>query len=237
MSNVRQSAHERFSCELQVPPELYARVRSAVKATPAARIRTRTRLIIALCVLASCVTAVLMIASQVVYGRQAPGFDTSTHSAAAMLGVFFLLATLAGVVTFIALRRSSQSLEAVALWLAAGLTAPLYAALTLLAPLHAHDPPPAAIQISAWGARCMLLSALIGGLALAGFTWALRRAAPSASTIRGAALGAAAGAWAGVSLFIFCPVGDVQHLTLGHVAPVLALTLVGVGAAARLLRP
>jgi hypothetical protein len=57
----------------------------------------------------------------------------------------------------------------------------------------------------------------VGLLVLAAFAGALRRAAPAASRLRGAALGAAASAWAGLTVFLFCPAGAHRHLLVGHV--------------------
>ena len=66
---------------------------------------------------------------------------------------------------------------------------------------------------------------------------ALRRSAPVASRLRGAALGAAAGAWAGLGIFIYCPATEYHHLLVGHVLPIAALTLLGLAAIPRALRP
>jgi hypothetical protein len=43
----------------------------------------------------------------------------------------------------------------------------------------------------------------------------------------GAALGAVAGAWAGLMIDLHCPVSDALHVTLGHVVPIVALAAVG----------
>ncbi len=43
----------------------------------------------------------------------------------------------------------------------------------------------------------------------------------------GAALGAAAGAWAGVMIDLHCPVSDTAHVAFAHVVPVLLLSIVG----------
>jgi hypothetical protein len=77
----------------------------------------------------------------------------------------------------------------------------------------------------------------VGLLVLISFTAALRRPAPVASRLRGAALGAAAGAWAGLSVFIFCPATEHRHLLVGHVLPIAAFTLLGLAAIPRALRP
>ena len=72
---------------------------------------------------------------------------------------------------------------------------------------------------------------------LAIFAVTLRRAVAVASGLRGAALGAAAGAWGGLAVFAFCPSGELQHLLVGHVLPVALFTLLGGIGLARALRP
>jgi hypothetical protein len=50
-------------------------------------------------------------------------------------------------------------------------------------------------------------------------------------------VGAAAGAWAGLSVFIDCSATDEQHLLVAHVLPIAAFTLLGLAAIPRALRP
>jgi hypothetical protein len=59
------------------------------------------------------------------------------------------------------------------------------------------------------------------------FTLALRHSVPVRSGLRGAAIGAAAGAWAGLSVFIFCPSDDLRHLFIAHILPIVAFTVLG----------
>jgi hypothetical protein len=66
---------------------------------------------------------------------------------------------------------------------------------------------------------------------------ALRRAVAVAIRPRGAALGAAAGAWGGLAVFVFCPSGEPQHLLIGHVLPIALFTLLGGVALTKVLRP
>ena len=68
----------------------------------------------------------------------------------------------------------------------------------------------------------------MGASVLAIFAVTLRRAVAVAVGLRGAALGAAAGAWAGLAVFAFCPSGELQHLLIGHVLPIVLLTMCGV---------
>jgi hypothetical protein len=103
--------------------------------------------------------------------------------------------------------------------------------------VHAHDPGVLPVEISPWGLRCLVIATIVGMLVLASFGAALRRAVPVASRLRGAALGAAAGAWTGLAVFIFCPSDDFQHILVGHVLPIVAFTLLGAVASPRVLRP
>jgi hypothetical protein len=118
------------------------------------------------------------------------------------------------------------------------LVAPIYAALVLVNPVHmlTDETVLSDLTISRWGLRCLVISAIVGLPVLATFTVALRRSIPTASGLRGAALGTAAGAWAGLSVFIFCPSGDLLHMLVGHVLPIAALTLVGTVSIPRILR-
>jgi hypothetical protein len=220
-----------------VPPELlYARVRRAIEATPAPTTRTHVKLVAAVAAAAIATMLVVAIASQLVYGQQAVGLRTGLQSAswhaAAAVGV---LALVLGS-TFVAVWRGRDGLgfEATSLALTAAFVPVLYAVVVLMDPARSFM---TAVEISPWGARCMVIAALVGAATLGALVAALRWAAPVATRARGAALGAAAGAWAGLAVFVFCPSSDPQHLLFGHVAPVLAFTMLGALAVARALRP
>src|SRR5262249_10531227 len=126
-----------------------------------------------------------------------------------------------------------------ALSLVALLVAPIYAAFTVMLPLETSAAAAAAAlaALSPWGLRCLAIAAAVGVLVLVAFTAALRHAAPVAVRGRGAALGAAAGAWAGLAVFVFCPATELPHLLVGHVLPIAAFTLLGLAATPRILRP
>jgi hypothetical protein len=128
-------------------------------------------------------------------------------------------------------------LGTIGLALLAILVAPLYAGLAVLQPVHAEDAAITTVTISPWGVRCALIAGIVGVAITALFVFALRRAVPVGSRVRGAAIGAAAGAWAGLAVFLFCPSGDIQHLVAGHLLPMVGLTLFGAVVAPRLLRP
>jgi hypothetical protein len=66
--------------------------------------------------------------------------------------------------------------------------------------------------------------------------WLRRRSAPAHPYLTAAAFGAAAGAGAWVFVDMWCPVGYVPHLLLGHVAPLLLLSALSALVGSRLLK-
>ena len=221
------------------PAVLYDRVRASIETTPASTIGTRTRIILALTTSLLVALLVLLIASEVVYQRQAVGLEVEAQSIPHLLFVLLALVGLTLVSTLIALTRgrSGLGLQALSLALVAALVAPVSALLVLESPVHAHDPGVVGVEISPWGLRCLVIATIVGMFVLVSFAVALRRAVPAASSLRGAAIGAAAGAWAGLTVFMFCPSGDFQHLLIGHVLPVVAFTILGGALLPRALRP
>ena len=157
-----------------------------------------------------------------------------------LLIVLLLIAGLTLSATLVAIGRGERGLGSgvVALSLVALLVTPIYAVLTLVDPLEVSQTAAASLaKLSPWGLRCLTVSAAVGLLVLLSFTAALRRSVPVASRLRGAAVGAAAGAWAGLSVFVFCPAVEYRHLLVGHVLPIAAFTLIGLAAIPRALRP
>ena len=221
---------------------LYPRIRAAVEATPAATTRTRTRIFAALAIVPLLTAAVLLIVSEMVYGQPTAGLRIDVSSVVAMLTILGLLAALALASTLFALwqGRDGLGIGSISLVSIVALVVPVYAALTVLRPLHsgaADDVALTGVAISPWGLRCLFVATLVGVPALAIFAAALRWAAAVSSSLRGAALGAAAGAWAGFAVFVFCPSGNLQHLLVGHVLPIAIFTLIGAVAVTRALRP
>jgi len=73
------------------------------------------------------------------------------------------------------------------------------------------------------GLRCFSLSIVLACVPLLGLLWLRRGSDPLHPRLTAAACGAAAGAGAWVLVDLWCPVGYVPHLLLGHVLPLLAL--------------
>jgi hypothetical protein len=225
------------------PPErLYARIQAAVTSTPAPMMRTRTRIVAALVIVPALTTMLVLIASETVYGQPAAGLHIDVTSTTEALTILALLAGLAFASMLFALRQGRAGLGIGSTWLVsiAALVVPVYVALTVLRPLHtgaADDVALTGVAISPWGLRCLFIATVVSASVLAIFAGALRRAVAVASGLRGAALGAAAGAWGGLAVFVFCPSGEPQHLLVGHVLPIALFTLLGSATATRMLRP
>jgi hypothetical protein len=86
------------------------------------------------------------------------------------------------------------------------------------------------------GFRCLALTMVLGGMLLAAMTYARRASDPVHPGWLGAALGAVSAAWAAILVAAWCPLYDLSHTLLGHVAPVLLLAAAGAVLAARALR-
>jgi hypothetical protein len=220
----------------RAPEYLYARVRTAIEVTPAAMTRTRTRILAALAIVPALTAIIVWVASEIVYRQPVAGLRIDVASTSGVLTILVLLAALALASTFFALWQGRGGFGIGSMWLVsiAALVVPVYAALTVLQPLHSGAADDA---ISPWGWRCMLIATLVNSSVLAIFAVAMRRAVAVASGLRGAALGAAAGAWGGLAVFAFCPSGELQHLLAGHVLPIVLFTLTGGFALSRTLRP
>lgn len=229
----------RSAPEPPLPDELYSRVRAAIAAAPAPKTSTSQRVTIALAVVPLATLAFLLIASRFLFDRPALRIDMVDRPTSQLLLELLLVAGLTLTATLVAVGRGERGLGygVASLLAAALLVAPIYAALAL-SPLAAREGMALLMaDLSRWGLRCLTLASAVGLLALIAFTSALRRSSPVASRLRGAALGAASGAWAGLSVFLFCPATEARHLLVGHVLPVVAFTILGLALSPRALRP
>lgn len=222
------------------PPEiLHDRIRARLSGAGTSRFRTRDRILVALLLVPLVALAVSFVASGLVYHRAASGLVVDAAHSSRLVWTLALLGAVTLGATLVAFWRGGRGFGAGAVSLAvvAVLVAPLYGVLTLVDPVHLNDAPASGVTVSPWGARCASIATVVGLLTLASFTIALRRAVPVASHLRGAAIGATAGAWAGIAVFVFCPSADSQHLIAGHFLPLLALLLIGALLVPRWLRP
>ncbi len=225
---------------IEPPDELSQRVRAALYAQRASTLRSNVRAAAAMIVACLMTAAVVGTASQIVYGRQGAGLMAGWQSPSAMgfIAAALLILMLMLGSTFMALWRGRSGLGAnTALLMATGVAiAPLYALLTLNTPAH-EIVETVGVRISIYGVRCFVIASLVGAMVLGCLAWALRAAAPAGTRIRSMALGSAAGAWAGLAVFVFCPSDEPLHLLVGHVLPVAAFTALGAVALPAFLRP
>jgi hypothetical protein len=221
-------------------PGLYSRLRRRIGATPAPGVATSSRVIAALLLLPALTAIAVTAASQIVYGRPLlAGLTFEIHSAGAVLLALLSFAALTIGTTFVTIRRGDGwGAGPQQLLTTAALATPAYALLALLGRVHSTDLiGPSGVMLSAWAYRCLILASFVGVLVLTILAMALRRAVTAGVRLRGAAVGATAGLWSGLAVFIFCPSGNGTHLLIGHVLPVLGFTLLGAAIVPRVLRP
>jgi hypothetical protein len=225
--------------ELRHPPSgMHERILAAIDSPSTVSSRTSKRVAFVLIGVPLFSAVVVAIASYLAYGQPAAGLELDVRSMERWWSAFGLFGALTLAVTYLALAQGRNGFGATAAVLItiACLIAPLYTILTVPAPLHASGTVLEATQITPWGMRCLIVASIVITAALTGFLFALRRAVPVAVRRRGGALGAAAGAWAGLALLLFCPAAERLHLLVGHSLPVLAATLLGAWLAPAALR-
>lgn len=204
------------------PDALRQRIESAIAETPASRFGRGPRLAVAV------VTVLVVLAIGLLTMRP----DLRAMPAASLAGVTLGVTFLAVGTLVVALAPGSRGLGApvTALVILAVTTAPLYAILTLSAPIGDATHAPKTLA-------CFRMSIFAASLALVGLTASLRRSVPAAPNARGALIGACAGAWAGLVIHVHCPCPDRLHIALGHALPIAIFSIVGALVTPRFLRP
>lgn len=142
------------------------------------------------------------------------------------------LVAFAALISGVTARRTSSALGQPSALLAAVLCSTplvLLGWLSWLQPSQVHAEIPA-------GFRCLALSIALGGVLLAAMSYARRASDPVHPGWLGGALGATSAVWAATLVAAWCPLYDLPHTLLGHVAPALVLGGAGVGLASRVLR-
>lgn len=84
------------------------------------------------------------------------------------------------------------------------------------------------------GLRCFLLSCAMSAVPLLGVLWMRRRTTPANPRLTAASYAAAVGAAVWVLVDLWCPVGYVPHLLLGHVLPMALLMSLSAGLGKRI---
>jgi len=133
-------------------------------------------------------------------------------------------ATLAAVVVWVALGRGGSMLGRPRPWLAAVVVSTPIALFAWRVLVSARFSGMATEWSTRPGLRCLALSAALAVTPLLGLLWLRRGSDPVHPRMSAAALAAAAGAGSWVLVDLWCPIGYVPHLLLGHVAPVVLLT-------------
>jgi hypothetical protein len=77
------------------------------------------------------------------------------------------------------------------------------------------------------GFRCFGLTAATAPWPFIALAYASRRLDPRHPALAGAALGATAGAWAAVMVELWCPLAVPDHVLVGHVLPLVLLSIAG----------
>jgi hypothetical protein len=85
------------------------------------------------------------------------------------------------------------------------------------------------------GLRCIGLTMAAAVFPLLALLRVRRQSDPVHPAATGAALGSACGAAAGVMVVLWCPVASPAHIALGHVLPVVVLSVIGALLGARAL--
>jgi hypothetical protein len=84
------------------------------------------------------------------------------------------------------------------------------------------------------GLSCLALTSVTAPWPFALLVYLGRRFEPRHPSLMGAALGSAAGAWAALMVELWCPLADPGHVAIGHVLPLVLLTLAAAGLGGRL---
>jgi hypothetical protein len=95
-------------------------------------------------------------------------------------------------------------------------------------------------DLAAWwperlGLKCFGLTLAMAAWPLVGMALVRRGSDPVHPGVTGAALGAASGAWAGVVVDVWCPVMHPAHVAIGHILPIVILSLFGLALGRRVI--
>ncbi len=216
------------------PPELAARIRAAIEAEPTP---SKVRMPVRVGLGAAGVFAILLVTSFVfrirAVGDDAFGDLLVTSAAATLLA-------LAALGSAMSPGKSGLGLPSRALLVVAVITPLLYCAATVAHPVAGVGTTAVGDGMGHFCSKAWPCLAIAGVISLASCVvlfGALRHAVPVAPRLRGAAVGAASAAWAGVALHLHCPQIDRAHLLVAHAMPIVLFALLGAWLAPRLIKP
>lgn len=209
---------------------LQRRVLEAVRQQPAPRRPDRSPAALALPALAAVAMAAVIRWAPPLFGEVGGLAHAAGRPAASGAWVLAGTVALALAATWMALpSRRSMLAPARGPLLAVAAGVPLLVGAWLVL-WHSTYPDPAVRE----GWRCFLMTALSAPWPFAALVLASRRMEPRHPGTAGAALGAAAGAWAAAAVELWCPLAAPEHVLAGHVLPVVALAVAGALIGARL---
>ena len=216
-----------------MPPDpLKLRVLEAVRQRPVPRRADRLLPVVALAVLAAVIMAAVLQWVPRLLGEVGGVAHAAGRPAAS--GAWILAGTIAlalGSSWFVLPFRRSMLSPARGVLLAVAIGVPVLVGAWLVLWHATYDDP-----FTRTGWRCFALTGLTAPWSFAALAYASRRVEPRHPGTAGAALGAAAGAWAAVMVELWCPLSVSEHVLLGHVLPLLVLALAGSAIGARIFR-
>jgi hypothetical protein len=207
-------------------PNLKDRILAAAAAEPAP---ARRQVVTETLATAAAAVAIPLVAFFAIGGAHVEGRPVGLVLATAF-GAF----ALAALVLLVALGRGPRMLgRARALLVAVAVAAPLVFLAWkagLSSELGAADE-----VASRPGFRCLVLTLSFALAPLSALFFVRRHSDPSHPRSLGLVLGIGAGTSAAALVDLWCPVGHLRHLMLGHILPIVALGLVGIWLGQRLL--
>ena len=211
---------------MHLAPELKHQILAAAHAEPAP---PRQKVVVQTLALAA-IAALIPLLAFLAIGGARPGPRPLGLVLATAVGAF----TIAALTLLVALGRGPRMLgRARGLLIGVAVAAPL--AFLAWKGLLSHELDVADPVPSRPGYRCLMLTLSFALAPLAALFFVRRGSDPSHPRSLGLALGIGAGTSAAALVDLWCPVGHLRHLMVGHVLPVIALGALGVWLGARLL--
>ncbi|HQR30831.1 MAG TPA: NrsF family protein [Anaeromyxobacteraceae bacterium] len=210
---------------MTIPDSLRLRVLEAARRVPSpARSRGTNPAGTGVALAAVAMLAVLFLAG-------GPGHAAGRPASIGAWIVAGLAALAAGVTWLVVPPRRSMLPPPASRLIAVAVGVPIVLAAWLLAWHGAYDDP-----FARTGLKCFALTVAAAPWPFAVLVVAGPRFAPDRPWLVGAALGAAAGAWAAIVVELWCPLADPGHVAIGHALPLVALVVAGALLGGRWLR-
>jgi hypothetical protein len=133
---------------------------------------------------------------------------------------------------FVRGRSAVGRARAVLMAVAIGTPAILFAMMFGLAVAH---PEVTLVHPERIGFKCLGLTMAAAAFPLVALALVRQESDPVHPVATGAALGSACGASAGVMVEMWCPVGNPQHVVIGHILPIVLMSILGAALGARII--